>query len=100
MAKKQVKRRITYKSRKTKITNNRGFLFYLGNSLIIASIALAFVVIYPIVSVYLFPNEIVEASNLEGDYITIHKINPSASLSRRYSTSLGFTTFVLVTLYL
>lgn len=58
----------------------RGVLFHIGNLLIISSVLLAFLVYYPVISAYLFPKEIMQTTDLSGDYITIPKIKAQAPL--------------------
>ena len=65
---------------KGKSTGRRGILFHIGNLLIVLSLLTSFIVFYPVISAYLFPQQIKPANELKGDYITIPKIKAQAPL--------------------
>ena len=58
----------------------KGFLFHLGNFLIIASLLSLVYIFLPVISTYLFPKPVKLQSELVGDFITIPKISAQAPL--------------------
>lgn len=70
--------------KKTKSKKNKkpqkGFLFHLGNLLIIASLFSLVYIFAPVLNTYLFPKPIKPQIELVGDYITIPKISAQAPL--------------------
>lgn len=64
----------------TKKKTRKGFLYYLGNALILFSAVFFIYIFAPVISTYLFPKPIVPQAELSGDYITIPKINAQAPL--------------------
>lgn len=68
------------KPQKTLPAGRQGFIYYLGNLLIISSLLMSFLIFYPVISTYLFPKPITKTENLKGDYITIPKIKAQAPL--------------------
>lgn len=74
-------KKINKKTNKIKIKKTeKGVLFYIGNLFIVLSLVTAFIIFYPVINIYLFPKQILQTSELVGDYITIPKINAQAPL--------------------
>lgn len=63
-----------------KKTQQKGFLYLLGNLFIIVSVLTSIIIFYPVVATYLFPLPVKPQNYLIGDYITIPKIHAQAPL--------------------
>ncbi|MDO8658785.1 MAG: sortase [Candidatus Levybacteria bacterium] len=60
--------------------NKKSFLYYLGNFLIITSIASLLFIYYPFIQIYLFPPKIQSTITAKGYFIQIPKINAEAPI--------------------
>ncbi|MEK9207351.1 MAG: sortase [Patescibacteria group bacterium] len=65
---------------KNKKQQDKSIFYHLGNLFLITAALMAFLVYYPVISIYLFPPKIQPEQNLKGDYITIPKINAQAPI--------------------
>lgn len=70
-----VAKRKSKKQKNSKISKN------IGNFLILGSIALFFLLFYPLISVYLFPPKIVDIQTLPDNYISVPRIHAQAPLN-------------------
>lgn len=68
------------KAKKSNEKPRKGFLFHVGNLLILLSLISSFIIFYPFITTYFFPPEIKQQNELKGDYITIPKIKAQAPL--------------------